>query len=595
MKISKILIRNFRNFRHLEVALDDHAVFVGPNDIGKSNLLHALRLVLDPALPDTARQLRSDDFWDGLPRPLTPTDRIEISVELTDFEEDDDQLAVLAEFLVSGDPMVARLTFVGLPPATTTESVPDFFLFGGDQEERRFGYELRRRLPLDLLHALRDVESDLASWRRSPLRPLIAAAWDSVPAADKIDMADGVDAAASTLTGTPSISEVESAIQKSLARTTGSSSAADVRLGVTPTDPESLIRILRLLVDGGRRTVADAGLGSSNVLYVTLKLLEIERLVRAHERDHTFVAIEEPEAHLHPHLQRQVYRDFLRLRPHLSSGENPLESLPATILLTTHSPHIASISPLRSIILLRADAETLPSGAVQRSTIACSAASLELKKSEREDLERYLEASRAEILFSRAVVLVEGDSELYLVPRLAELCGVRCDQVGITVASIAGTHFESYALLLRGLGIPFAVVTDGDPQKARSGVHRTRRLLGRLGIDVDEEASDDTIRATAAEEGIFIGDSTFEIDLCEAGAESLVLDVLAKIGTTKTARERAEAWRFEDIDPGQLLADVEAIGKGRFAQRLASTLGDPGDIVPAYIRDAITFVAGKIS
>jgi putative ATP-dependent endonuclease of OLD family len=67
MRISRIQIEHFRNFQRLDVAVAAHAVIVGENKIGKSNLLYALRLVLDPALPDSARQLKEEDFWDGLP------------------------------------------------------------------------------------------------------------------------------------------------------------------------------------------------------------------------------------------------------------------------------------------------------------------------------------------------------------------------------------------------------------------------------------------------------------------------------------------------------------------------------------------------
>src|SRR5436190_1034766 len=95
MRISRIRVENFRNFHTFEVALDDHAVIVGENKVGKSNLLRALRLVLDPSLADADRQLRVDDFWDGLPRPLTRDERILIAVDLTDFETDENLLAVL--------------------------------------------------------------------------------------------------------------------------------------------------------------------------------------------------------------------------------------------------------------------------------------------------------------------------------------------------------------------------------------------------------------------------------------------------------------------------------------------------------------------
>ena len=75
MRVSRIQIRNFRNFHQLDLRLSGHAVIVGENKIGKSNLIHALRLILDPSSPDSARQLRDEDFWDGLPRPLGQTRR----------------------------------------------------------------------------------------------------------------------------------------------------------------------------------------------------------------------------------------------------------------------------------------------------------------------------------------------------------------------------------------------------------------------------------------------------------------------------------------------------------------------------------------
>jgi len=64
MFLSRIRIENFRNFHKLDVYLSSSTV-VGENNMGKSNLLLALRLVLDPRLPDSARQLREEDFWDG--------------------------------------------------------------------------------------------------------------------------------------------------------------------------------------------------------------------------------------------------------------------------------------------------------------------------------------------------------------------------------------------------------------------------------------------------------------------------------------------------------------------------------------------------
>ncbi len=55
MRICRIQIVNFRNFHQFDLELSEHAVIVGENKIGKPNLLYALRLILDPSLPDAAR------------------------------------------------------------------------------------------------------------------------------------------------------------------------------------------------------------------------------------------------------------------------------------------------------------------------------------------------------------------------------------------------------------------------------------------------------------------------------------------------------------------------------------------------------------
>jgi putative ATP-dependent endonuclease of OLD family len=103
---------------------------------------------------------------------------------------------------------------------------------------------------------------------------------------------------------------------------------------------------------------------------------------------------------LHPHLQRRIFNRLFT--------ENAQE--PRGLFLTTHSPNIASIAPLQSIVLLK---ET------DRGTQAFSLAHLNLAENEFEDLQRYLDTTKAEILFSRAVIFVEGDAETALLPVFA--------------------------------------------------------------------------------------------------------------------------------------------------------------------------------
>jgi len=74
------------------------------------------------------------------------------------------------------------------------------------------------------------------------------------------------------------------------------------RLGFGPTESSRLYRAVRLLIGEGARSISDASLGSANLMFLTLKTLELRQMLAKNVRDHTFLCIEEPEAHLHPHI-----------------------------------------------------------------------------------------------------------------------------------------------------------------------------------------------------------------------------------------------------------------------------------------------------
>ena len=154
MRIARIHIENFRNFRNLDVEVERHLVIVGENTVGKSNLLFALRLIFDPTLSDAARQLRQEDFWDGLKRPLTRNTVLRYPSISPTLMTMTSNLKFLGEHLVKGEPMVARLTYRFQALATlegepTNDSDYEFHLFGGDRPENRLGADFRRRMPLD--------------------------------------------------------------------------------------------------------------------------------------------------------------------------------------------------------------------------------------------------------------------------------------------------------------------------------------------------------------------------------------------------------------------------------------------------------------
>lgn len=579
---------------------DEHAVIVGENKVGKSNLLFALRLVLDASLPDSARILQLSDFWEGLGDPIPQDAVIHIAVDLKDFEYSVDLKSALCDCLIDTTPFIARLNYLFRRVLTGPDDASkppkyEFVLYGADDVSRHIGYRQRQWMPLDLLHALRDAESDLSTFRRSPLQPLLKRAFDKISEPDLAAIALAINEAQTSLSQNEHIRTIDQRIIDRLIGMLGPVHTIGTTLRVASTRSEALLRAIRLHIDGGVRDIGQASLGTANLLYIALKTMEIQEALDGEERHHSFFAIEEPEAHLHPHVQRLAYRHFLR--PRYKKVVQPDTYSRQTIILTTHSPHIVSIAPLRSLVLLRRNT-------TEGSTEGVSTAKIPWTDNEVADLERYLEVTRGELLFARGVVLVEGDAEEYIIPAFARALGHDFDELGISVCSISGTHFDPYIKLLRrhALNIPFVVVTDFDPlpskdpahPRAPLGLQRVRRLLSLLlPKAVVATIPDNACLVLGRRYGIFVNDHTLEIDLFKHGSHKVICLTLCELTENNAAQARAESWLLDPttVDTEILLKDIEAIGKGRFAQRLAQRVSAEG--CPDYIQQAITRIVER--
>lgn len=600
MRVSRIRIQNFANFKNFEIETGRNIVVVGENKVGKSNLLFALQLILDPSLSERDRRLGLEHFWDGLGDDKLG-ETIEISVDLTDFDADPRLVAHLGGYLIDpGPPMISRLTY-RYQPVGTLDGQPssladyEYIVFGGMYPDNLVGSTLRRMLPLDLLPALRDAEKDLANWRRSPLRPLIEDLAGALSVADRDAIQDAVDSAQAALSERPEIEAVARTIGARLEGMVGPGHATSVALGLAPTRLDALLRALRLLIDEGERGVAEASLGTANLIFLALKSLELDRLIEERERDFTFLAVEEPEAHLHPHVQRLVYRHFLETAETGDDDDDADDDVPdpaddATTgrhvtILTTHSPHIASIAPLRSIVLLRRQANG--------STSGVSTAKISLNDAEVDDLQRYIDVTRGEMFFSRGVVLVEGDAERFLVPAFAKALDIHLDELGISVCSVSGTNFAPYVKLLgpSGLRIPFVVLTDRDELADGTvlGPGRVAALLGIVRPGRDYGAMDEAeVFRHGALSGIFVNSNTLEPALFATGMRHRMVRVLkSDLPLRRANRNMLDGWEVDPttLEPSRLIGLIERVGKGRFAQRIAPSA--TARRCPAYIRAAL--------
>jgi len=186
------------------------------------------------------------------------------------------------------------------------------------------------------------------------------------------------------------------------------------------------------------------GLGSNNLLFMACELLLLSE-----DEGNKLLLIEEPEAHLHAQRQLRAMK-FL---------QDQAKSKGVQVIVTTHSPNLASAIDLNNIVMVQS-----------KRAFSMASGQTALEPSDYRFLQRFLDVTKANLFFARAVVIVEGDAENILLPTLARLIGRDFTEHGVSVVNVGGVGLRRYARIFQRknttedgeLDIPVACVTDMD-------------------------------------------------------------------------------------------------------------------------------------
>ena len=242
------------------------------------------------------------------------------------------------------------------------------------------------------------------------------------------------------------------------------------------TDAGKLLDNLHLGYLRGDTPLVFGGDGRSNQLYLATWISE-QKLIKRPEKAIIY-AIEEPEAHLHPHQQR-------RLASYLSSA------IDGQMLITTHSSQIVgNFGGGRILRLFQNDSLKEGSHALGCSIeIDEALASLNYRR----------DAISSEVFFSNGVFLVEGPSERILYTALAHALDKDVDRLNISILSVDGIGFKPYVRVCSELGIPYVIRTDNDIFKVSNTSKWRAAGVERLASIASEYVSDDNLKGLIKE------------------------------------------------------------------------------------------------
>lgn len=445
MIISQLSLSNFRKFKCIENAPGLIVTFhkglnalIGENDSGKTAIIDAIKLVL---LTQSNEYIRptENDFYVG------PD-----GVEATEFWID----CVLSEFTEDeAKNFIEYLTFT--KDADGLHYTLELHYHAWKEKNRIFSElrvgekddgvtidgKARELLKAVYLKPLRDAEREMSAGRSSRISQILL----SHPVFQNKDehqlikiFNEANEEIEKYFVEDENGKKILATIRNNLEEFNDSGASHDASLQAAKAQLKSILESLSL-----NAPEIHPGLGELNLLFIAAELILLKE---DNDGGIKLALIEELEAHLHPQAQ-------LRLINYLQKEYNENG---AQIIISTHSPILASKINLKNLILLKDN---------QGYDLAEGKTGLE--KGDYLFLQRFLDSTKSNLFFAKGIIMVEGDAETILMPVIADILGYPPEKHGVSIVNVGSTAFLRYSrIMVRSdgstIGIPVSLVTDCD-------------------------------------------------------------------------------------------------------------------------------------
>lgn len=460
ISLTNLRVSNFKSINKIDLQLNKTNILIGQNNSGKSNLLKAINIALG-----SVREISQSDIFISAEERLSNTKSaiIDILIRPIDISGEIEKVfsdfwtGVFTESWITTDETNGN--FVGIRTIIQYDVRKDDYIIikkpiqeWNDSIEtavagskKNFGSDMADYLTAFYMDAQRDAVEDIKN-KKSFLGKATAQGDLSNELITQIEgQLNHINS--EIIQNIPALQQTNRRMS-SIGRTMGSSNSV-VEIEPLARKISDLHKGMDIVYRDGaaaKFSIAQHGMGTRSwISFLTLGAYvdwynEKIKLDDEDAENYVMLTMEEPEAHLHPQAQRQLYSEISKF-----NGQK---------IISTHSPSIIAQADLGDIIY------------ISKSQGMTKAKHFNIEQYNPEELKRIKREvinTRGELMFSNAVVLCEGITEEQALPiYFKEYFGLEPICCGVNIIGIGGQNYKTFLNLIKDLQIPWFIFSDGE-------------------------------------------------------------------------------------------------------------------------------------